>query len=167
MGLEGRVAVVTGSSVGIGKAAALALAEAGARVVVNARAAERAEPVAEQLRDAGGDALAVAADVATADGVETLFERTLDRYGTVDILVNNAGTTLIAPSEELPLADWQRILDLNLTGPFLCSQAAGPPQLPKGRGVVIHTEAGRGRSMLPARLVKKNRSVSPRWLRVR
>ena len=127
------------------------LGELGATVVVNSRTASRAEEVAADLRDAGIRATPVAADVATADGVRTLFAAALAAHETIDILVNNAGAPSIAPAEELSLEEWQRIVDLNLTGPFLCSQAAGRVMLAKGSGVIVNVSSLFGNVGMPLR----------------
>jgi 3-oxoacyl-[acyl-carrier protein] reductase len=136
--LDGQVAIVTGSSMGIGKAIARVYGLAGAKVVVNGRDQARAHATAEELRAEGIDTYSVVADVARADDVARLFAAVDLHWGPVDILVNNAGTNAIGPSEQLPLEDWQRTLDLNLTGPFLCAQEAARRMVPRGRGVIIN-----------------------------
>ena len=151
MGLEGKVAVITGSSVGLGEATAHAMAAQGARVVVNARTMARAEPVAQAIRDAGGDAMAAPADVSEPTQVEDLFDRVVDAHGTVDILVNNAGMAMIAPSEDLSLEDWNRAVQLNLTGAFQCSQLAARSMLSQGSGVIVNLASIAGAVALPQR----------------
>lgn len=126
--LEGRSALVTGASSGIGRAIAVALAAAGARVAVNHRGggdSERrgAETVA-QIEQAGGTACAIAADVSREDEVAQLFDTAQARHGPLDILVNNAGIEQPAPIQDMTLAQWQRVIDVNLTGQFLCARAA-------------------------------------------
>lgn len=150
--LDDKVALVTGSSSGIGFAAAFRLAELGARVVVNARTQARCDEAAAKIAGAGGDARGVAADLTTPSGVETLFERALAAYGTVDILVNNAGIPSIKPAEELSLEDWRRTLELNLTAPFLCAQAAGRIMLAKGSGVIVNVSSMLAHISLPGRI---------------
>ncbi len=121
--MRGKVAVVTGSSTGIGRGIAERLAAEGARVVVNARHAERAAAVAEALRGAGAEALAVAADVGYREEVERLFAETLRVYGTVDILVNNAGwANPVAHILEMDEAHWDDVLRTNLKSSYLCTQ---------------------------------------------
>src|SRR6185437_10960550 len=149
--LDGQVAIVTGSSMGIGKAIALAYGQAGARVVVNSRDEARARAAAAELGAAGVDAYPVAADVSQAEGVARLFEATDQHWGRLDVLVNNAGTNAIAPSEHLALLDWQRTINLNLTGAFLCAQAAAQRMLPRGRGVIINISSILGETALPQR----------------
>src|SRR5438270_95566 len=115
LSLSGKVALVTGSSMGIGNAIARAFGLAGARVVVNSRDASRAENAAKVLSAEGIDVLPWPADVSREADVARMFEAVDNRWGPIAILVNNAGTNAIAPSERLPIADWQRTLDLNLT----------------------------------------------------
>ncbi|MDO9426584.1 MAG: SDR family oxidoreductase [Methylobacterium sp.] len=123
--MTGRIAMVTGAGSGIGRAVALGLAGAGYAVVLAGRRRDRLEAVAEAVRAGGGEALAVAADVADPDAVTTLFGRTRDAYGRLDVLFNNAGVfTPGVPVDEVTLADWRASLDVNLTGAFLCTQGA-------------------------------------------
>jgi glucose 1-dehydrogenase len=123
-----QVAIVTGASSGIGRATAIALAMEGAIVIVNHFTSEddriNAETVVREISDAGGNAVAVAADIRREDQVEAMFAETLDRFGKLDILVNNAGIERPASIQDMTLADWQAVIDVNLTGQFLCSRAA-------------------------------------------
>ncbi|WMD21833.1 glucose 1-dehydrogenase [Achromobacter seleniivolatilans] len=126
--LQGRVALVTGASSGIGRASAIALAAAGAQVVVNHRAAgdsqARAAAVVEEIQRSGGQAVTAAADISREDHVDLLFKAVIAHYGRLDILINNAGIEQPAPIADMTLADWQRVIDVNLTGHFLCARAA-------------------------------------------
>ena len=123
--LKGQKALVTGGSSGIGKGIAIALGHAGADVLVNyASRAEEAEKVAEEIRRCGAKAITHQADVSKEDQVEAMFQRMIEEFGTVDILVNNAGVQKDAPFDQMTLAQWQLVLDINLTGQFLCSRAA-------------------------------------------
>jgi glucose 1-dehydrogenase len=126
--LKDKVALVTGASSGIGRAAAAALADAGATVIVNhpPKEASRAktEAVLREIAAAGGKAIALAADVSREDQVEAMFKEAQGRFGRLDILVNNAGIERPAPLCDMTLADWQAVIDVNLTGQFLCSRAA-------------------------------------------
>ena len=149
--LVGRVAVVTGSSTGIGEAIALELAAAGAAVVVNSRTLERAEPVARAIEAAGGRAIAVAADVCDPTQVAALMRAAVDELGALDILVNNAGVGFVAPSEELALEDWRRLIELDLTAPFLCAQAAARHMLGAGSGVIVNIASALGHTAMPGR----------------
>ena len=136
--LDGRVAVVTGASAGIGTALAEGLAAAGARVVLAARRAERLEELAGRLAAEGAEALAVACDVSAEPEVDRLVEATLRRFGRVDVLVNNAGIVTIVPAEDEPLEEFRRTVDVNLIGVFLCAQRFGRVMLEAGRGSIVN-----------------------------
>ena len=138
MTLAGRGAVVTGGSRGIGLAVARALAEAGAAVVVAARGPDGLEAAARALCAAGRRAWAVPCDVADPEGVRTLAREAETRLGHVDILVNNAGISHSAPVQKTTLEEWNRILTVNATGPFLCTQAFLPGMLARGWGRVVN-----------------------------
>ncbi len=123
--LEGQKALVTGANSGIGRAIASAMAEAGADVVVNYYSGDdAAHEVVETIRGLGRQAFAHRADVSSEDQVRAMFARMLEEFGTIDILVNNAGIQQDAPFEEMTLDQWQRVLDVNLTGHFLCAREA-------------------------------------------
>src|SRR4051794_9759768 len=123
--LEGQRAIVTGANSGIGEAVARGLAEAGAKVVVNYVVGdEQANVVVNDIVKAGGNAIAVRADVSKEDQVQSLFRRAVEAFGSVDILVNNAGLQRDAPLHEMTLKDWQLVIDVNLTGQFLCAREA-------------------------------------------
>jgi glucose 1-dehydrogenase len=123
--LTNQIAVVTGASSGIGEACAIALGAAGAAVVVNYRSqGEEAERVVQTIEREGGKAVAMRADVSREDEVQAMFAATLEAFGTVDILVANAGVQQDAPFHEMTLDDWDRVLDVNLTGQFLCAREA-------------------------------------------
>jgi NAD(P)-dependent dehydrogenase (short-subunit alcohol dehydrogenase family) len=136
--LDGRVAVVTGASSGMGVTFAEALAAAGARVVVAARRPERLQEVVREIQDQGGSAHAVACDVSREEDVERLVAETQAVFGATDVLVSNAGFTTVVPAEEQGLADWQAHLDVNLTGVFLCAQRFGRGMLAAGRGTIVN-----------------------------
>ena len=123
--LAGQTAIVTGSSSGIGKAIALSLAAAGANVVVNSHSQpEKGEQVAEDIRAAGGQSIAIQADVSQEEGVEKLFGQALQKFGRLDILVSNSGIQKDAPLLEMTLDEWNQVIDVNLTGAFLCARRA-------------------------------------------
>ena len=123
--LSGQTAIVTGANSGIGEGVAMALGEAGANVVVNyVSHPEAAEAVAEKIRSGGSDAIAVQSDVSKEDQVLNLFQQAIKKFGTVDILVNNAGLQQDAKFHEMTLAQWQLVIDVNLTGQFLCAREA-------------------------------------------
>jgi gluconate 5-dehydrogenase len=138
-GLEGRVAIVTGASDGLGKEFAHGLAEGGTNVVVSARRAELLQQVAEELREQyGAEAIAVPADVSDESSVAALVAATVDAFGTVDILVNNAGTTIMTPLVEHTLDQWDEVIGVNLTGTFLASREAAKVMVPKRSGSIVN-----------------------------
>jgi len=137
MNLSGKVAIVTGSSRGIGKAIALKLADAGASVVVTGHI-EDAEPVAKEIRAKGRQSLAVRASVTSAADIEKLVEATLSTFGRVDILVNNAGITRDQLVLKMSEDDWNAVLDTNLKSVFLCTRAVLRPMLKQRWGRIIN-----------------------------
>ena len=131
--LAGQTAIVTGASSGIGEGVARALAAAGAAVVVNYRGdPEEADAIVADIVRAGGRAVALKADVSREDDVRALFARTIDDFGTVDIVVSNAGIQQDAPFTDMTLEQWQKVIDVNLTGSFLCAQEATREFLRRG-----------------------------------
>lgn len=136
--VEGRIAIVTGASSGIGRAVATAFARAGVTVVLAARRLDRLEALCDAIRAEGGTALPVAADVTDEDAVERLFAEAMKRFGQVDILVNNAGMADHTPTDALSLSRWREIIDVNLTAAFLCSRAALRIMKTQGRGRIVH-----------------------------
>lgn len=142
--LKGQVALVTGASSGIGTGVAKAMALEGASIVVNySRSAEGAGQVVQEIRDKGGHAIAVQADVSKEEDVLRMFKEMIDHFGTIDILVNNAGLQKDAPLVEMKLADWQYVLDVNLTGQFLCAREAAKEFI--RRGVVPERSSAAGK----------------------
>jgi glucose 1-dehydrogenase len=123
--LKGQSALVTGANSGIGLAVAIALANDGANVVVNyVTHPEDADNVVKQIESIGGNAIAVKADVSNEAEVQAMFKQMFDKYGTIDILVSNAGIQKDSPLESMSLADWQMVININLTGQFLCAREA-------------------------------------------
>lgn len=122
--LQGKVAIVTGASNGIGRAIAEMYAANGAKTVLVARRAEVLEEVAAGIRKAGGEALPAPTDVTQEDQVTALFDKTVKTYGRLDIVVNNAGVATNQPTEDIELKYWKEVLDINITAAFLCSRAA-------------------------------------------
>lgn len=137
--LKDKVAIVTGASRGIGRAVALTLATEGAQVVVNyARSSTAADEVVAQIADTGGSAIALQADVSKADQVDTLIKATMDKWGRVDVLVNNAGITRDTLLLRMKPEDWQAVIDLNLTGVFLCTRAVSKIMLKQRTGRIVN-----------------------------
>ncbi len=136
--LQDQVSVITGASSGIGERVAAAFAAEGAATVLAARRRERLEAAAEKIQEAGGRALVVSTDVTDEAQVAKLFQKTDDAFGRVDILVNNAGIGGAGPTEELSLEVWQKVLDVNLTGAFLCSREALRIMRPRRSGRIIN-----------------------------
>jgi 3-oxoacyl-[acyl-carrier protein] reductase len=137
--LEGRVALVTGASRNIGRAIALALAEAGAAVVVNARASrEEADAVAGEIARAGGKALAHIADVTDERAVGAMAKAATERFGRLDILVNNAAVRDVKPIDAIDLAEWRRVTGIILDGAFVCVKACLPSLRASGAGAIVN-----------------------------
>jgi 3-oxoacyl-[acyl-carrier protein] reductase len=153
--MAGRVAVVTGAGRGLGAAIAEELVAQGATVVVADRDEKAASATAERLRSAGGPPAARAAaatvDVCDPAAVTSLFDAVAAEHGRVDVLVNNAGVGAVAPSAELGLDVWSRTLAVNLTGTFLCAQAAARHMVPAGRGVIVNIGSLFARTGMPMR----------------
>ncbi|MGH7996091.1 MAG: glucose 1-dehydrogenase [Opitutaceae bacterium] len=137
-GLRGKVALVTGSSQGLGRAMAEALARAGARVVLNGRDAAKLELVAAEFAAAGLTATPIAADLSRRPEVERLIAAAIERCGRLDVLVNNAGIIRRAPVLEHSDEDWDAVLDTNLSGVFVACRAAGRHMLARGSGKIIN-----------------------------
>ena len=133
--LNGKVALVTGASQGIGRATALALSRAGARVAVAARNAEKLAAIETEIASAGAEALAIPMDVADAEQVKAGFKRAIERFGRLDILVNNAAVTRDGLAVRMKPEDWDAVLRTNLTGAYICAQQA--------LGVMLRQRSGR------------------------
>jgi citronellol/citronellal dehydrogenase len=155
--LAGQVAVVTGASRGIGRAIALELARGGADIVVAARSSEKApsklpgtiEETARQVEAAGRRALAVPMDVTDESQVQAMAQRTLDEFGQADILVNNAGISFPAPFSQTPLKRWDLVMNVNLRGPIMCTQAFLPHMLERGSGRIINISSYLAEVLMP------------------
>lgn len=142
--LEGQRAIVTGANSGIGEAVARALAQAGARVAINyVSGPQDAQRIAEEIRAGGNDAIALQADVSSEGQVEAMFERVIAQWGSVDILVNNAGLQRDAPLHRMSIGDWQQVINVNLTGQFLCARAAVREFLQRGVDPAVSVAAGK------------------------
>lgn len=145
--LDQQTALVTGAAHGIGRATALAMAQAGARVVVNdlARNQDALDAVVREIEAAGGTAVSAAGDVSREDDVQAVFARAVSAFGTLHILFSNAGIQRDAPLVDMTLAQWQQVIDVNLTGQFLCAREAAreffrrevPPDISRSRGKIL------------------------------
>jgi glucose 1-dehydrogenase len=135
MTLDGKVAIVTGAGTGIGQGISRAFAKAGAKVVVDyVGKASIAQQTLDEIQNAGGTAMGFDADISNQDDVNALIAKTVETYGKVDIFVNNAGIEKKFDFVDYPLDEWQKIMAVNLTGPFLCSQAAARQMIKQGNG---------------------------------
>lgn len=146
-GLSEQVAIVTGASSGIGRETAKALAAAGAAVIVNhrpgAKSRDNAANVVREIEAAGGRAAAVAADVSKEDQVEAMVAETVRDFGTLHLMVANAGIERAAPIQDMSLTDWQAVIDVNLTGAFLCARSAVREFLRRGPAPEVSAAAGK------------------------
>ncbi|KAG2645610.1 hypothetical protein PVAP13_2KG434500 [Panicum virgatum] len=137
--LEAPVAVVTGASRGIGRAIAVALGKAGCKVVVNyAKSGMEAEEVCREIEESGGTAFSFAADISCETEVESMMRTVIDAWGTLDVLVNNAGITRDALLMRMKRTQWQEVVDVNLTGVYLCAQAAATVMMKRRKGRIIN-----------------------------
>ncbi len=136
--LRDRVAIVTGGSRGLGQEMAEGLAEAGASLMLCARREQWLTPTVEAMRGKGFHVEGMLCDVSKADDVQAVVDETMATFGRIDILINNAGVTWAAEPEQLPLAKWQKVVDVNLTGAFLFAQAAGREMLKQRYGRIIN-----------------------------
>jgi NAD(P)-dependent dehydrogenase (short-subunit alcohol dehydrogenase family) len=142
--LSGRVAIVTGGSMGLGRQMAEALAEMGANLVLCARKKERCVRAAEELQSLGVKTVALGCDVRNPAEIQNVVDATLVQFGRIDILINNAGTSWGAPVEEMSLEHWNKVIETNLTGTFLFSQAVGKAMIPQRSGKIINVASVAG-----------------------
>jgi NAD(P)-dependent dehydrogenase (short-subunit alcohol dehydrogenase family) len=150
--LTGRVAIVTGGSIGLGRQIAEGLAEMGAHIVLCARKQERCQEAAEELQQLGVKAMALACDVKNRDSITEVVNATLSEFGQIDILINNAGISWGAPAEEMSLEDWNKVIETNLTGTFLCAQAVGKVMIRQRRGKIVNIASVAGLGGAPPEL---------------
>ncbi len=136
--LNGRVAIVTGARRGMGRTHCLALADLGARVVVSDIDVKDCEKVVEEIQERGGDAIAIECDISKKEEVEAMMEKTKEEYGNLDILVNNAGVVNFKNFFEIAQEDWDRVMNINLKGYFLCTQAAAEIMKEGGGGSIVN-----------------------------
>ena len=136
--LNGKVAIITGARRGMGRSHALTLAKAGVKVVVADISLEDCQKVVEEIKKNGGEAMAIKCDVSQKSEVDEMVKKTIEKFGKIDILVNNAGICQFKPFLELTEEDWDRTLDINLKGYFLCAQAAAKEMIKQKSGVIIN-----------------------------
>ncbi len=137
--LKGKTAIVTGGGRGLGAQIAQGFAEAGANLVLCSRKVENCEEVAAHLKkECGVEVLALSCDITNREEIDRVVEQTLERFGSIDILVNNSGATWGAPAVDMPLEAWQKVLNVNVTGTFLFSQAVGRQMLEQKSGKIIN-----------------------------
>ena len=152
LSLTGRVAVVTGGSIGLGRQIAEGLAEMGANIVLCARRKERCQQAAEDLQQLGVKTLALGCDVKNPAEIQAVVDAALSQFGRIDVLVNNAGISCGAPAEEMRLEDWNKVIETNLTGTFLCAQAVGKIMIKQGRGKIVNIASVAGLGGAPPAL---------------
>jgi NAD(P)-dependent dehydrogenase (short-subunit alcohol dehydrogenase family) len=143
---DSRVALITGAGAGIGRATALAFAHQGAAVAITDLDASRSALVVDEILAAGGQAFAAVLDVSDEEQVAGVVQETLSRLGRLDILVNNAGVGARMPTTDMPRDQWERVLDVGLTGAFLCSRAAAKSMIAQGRGAIVNVSSIMGLS---------------------
>src|SRR6201987_3525089 len=136
--LSGRVAIITGGSVGLGRQMAEGLAEMGAKLVLCARKKERCMQTAEELKSLGVQILPLGCDVKNPASIQEVADATIKQFGRIDILINNAGTSWGAPVEAMTIEQWNKVIETNLTGTFLFSQAVGKVMIAQRRGKIIN-----------------------------
>jgi len=136
--LKGKVVIITGARRGMGRSHALAFAKEGAKVVVSDISLEDCQKVVEEIEKLGGEAMAVKCDVTKKEEVEEMIKKTIEKWGKIDVLVNNAGIADFKPFLELTEEDWDRTLDINLKGYFLCAQACAKEMIKRKSGVIIN-----------------------------
>lgn len=142
--LQGKTAIITGGGVGLGAQIARGFAEAGANVVLCSRKVEACEKKAEELKELGVRAIGIACDVTKQQDVERLVEEVVEQFGQIDILVNNSGATWGTSVVEMPYEAWQKVIDVNLTGTFLMSQAVGRQMIKQQSGKIINISSVAG-----------------------
>ncbi|WP_326907680.1 SDR family NAD(P)-dependent oxidoreductase [Sedimentibacter sp. MB31-C6] len=141
MKLKNKVAIVTGSTSGMGRATAILFAREGAKVVVTGRNEERAKAVVEQIKGEGNEAIYVLIDTSKVEDAKVLLDKTLEAYGTVDILFNNAGSLSMSPLQEVTLEEWDKVFNVNVTSALYLTQLVAPVMKEKGKGVIINTSS--------------------------
>jgi 3-oxoacyl-[acyl-carrier protein] reductase len=145
MNIKNKVAIITGSSSGIGRATAFLLAQEGVKIVINSNSnIVGGKEVAEQINRSNGEAIYIQGDMSNEDDVLNLYRKTVEKFGTVDILINNAGKTIAQPFIEASRDNWERAFNDNLLSAVFCSREAAKIMLPKKHGTIINTTSVRG-----------------------
>lgn len=152
-GIDGKVVALTGASSGIGEATALLLAERGAKVVLGARGSDRLKALADRIARAGGDAAYARTDVRRRDDLSALVGLTCERYGRLDVLINNAGVMPISPLDDLRVAEWEEMIDVNIKGVLYGIAAALPVFRAQGSGHVVNIASTAAFLVLPSMAV--------------
>ncbi|RAP53018.1 MAG: 3-oxoacyl-ACP reductase [Methanosphaera sp. SHI613] len=137
--LEGKVAIITGATSGMGRASAKLFAQEGAKVVVTGRNEERAKAIVDDIKAEGNEAIYVIADMSNLDDVKKIFDATMEEYGTVDILFNNAGMLSMSPLMDLSIEEWNKIFNVNVTSSLVLTQLVAPVMKEKGKGTIVNT----------------------------
>ncbi|NLI62985.1 MAG: glucose 1-dehydrogenase [Methanosarcinaceae archaeon] len=142
--LNGKVAIVTGSTSGMGRASAILFAKEGAKVVVTGRNESRAQEVVNEIKEAGGDAIYVIADTSKKEDLDKIVDETLKAYKTVDILFNNAGSLSLSPFMEIKCDEWEKSFKVNVDAALILTKKVAPIMKAKGKGVIINTSSVAG-----------------------
>lgn len=137
--LDGKVAIVTGATSGMGRASAKLFAAEGAKVVVTGRNEERAKEVVDDIKAAGNEAIYVIADMSNMDDVKKIFDVTMETYGTVDVLFNNAGMLSMSPLMDVTIEEWTKVFNVNVTSSLVLTQLVAPVMKEKGKGTIVNT----------------------------
>jgi len=145
-GMEDKVVLITGASSGIGEATAKRLAKAGAKVVLVARRKDRLDQLVKDIKKAGGEALAIEADVTDKSKVPGIIKQTTSQFGQLDVLINNAGVMLNGPTKDAPLEEWEQMIHLNLLGLLYLTHAALPVLRKQGKGHIVNLSSVAGRT---------------------
>lgn len=144
MKLKDKVAIVTGSTSGMGRATAVLFAREGAKVIVTGRNEDRAKAVVNQIRSEGHEAAYVLVDTSKVEDMKILVDKTIETYGTVDILFNNAGALSMSPLKDISLEEWNNVFNVNVTSSLVLVQLVAPIMKAKGKGVIINTSSVAG-----------------------
>lgn len=144
--LDGKVAIITGSSSGMGRDTAYRFAKEGAKVVVCGRNEERTQAVVDKIKADGGEAIAVIADMTDLDQVAAIFDKTMEAYGTVDILFNNAGMLSVANTMDIEMDEFVKVFNVNVNAPLILAKKCAPVMKEKGKGAIINTGSVAGTS---------------------